>query len=159
MILGNAMPNRKDRPRPLGYDSTEDPAIETGRPVVLLRPLDLLVLLVVVASAAWALRYMPWGDGAMAEVFVNGRKTAWLEMTPPDRTLSIPTPHGNVQVKYGSQGVKILQAPCTGKVCLRTGTISQSGQRIACLPTGLLIVVGKGLPFDLRETEADAVTY
>lgn len=109
----------------------------------------LVVLAVVLLAAACALAV--WGRGGEAErltavVSVDGAEVERIALEGSgERVYS-----GNgytLTVAFGTEGVRVLEADCPTQDCVRTGTITRSGQSIVCLP-GRIIVRLEGGPAD-----------
>jgi len=59
------------------------------------------------------------------------------------------------EILISKEGVCITDSDCKGKDCIKTGTISHSGETIACLPNRLIITITS----DDEYSGYDARTY
>ena len=69
------------------------------------------------------------------------------------RTVEVPGPLGKTLVQIAHDSVRVIDSPCRNKLCVKCGAVDKRGGIIACIPNGIVIKVGKGVPLDL-----DAVT-
>jgi len=67
------------------------------------------------------------------------------------RTLSVEGLKGDTVIEIARGAARFVSSPCPHKTCIKRGTISRSGEWIACVPNGIFATV-KG------ETEYDGVT-
>lgn len=109
--------------------------------MTLIRPLDIVVLVLITAAAAGSIFLMKKEAGSRAEIYVNNRKTASFNLDGPDQLKDIPTKIGGVRVRYGNGSVQVTQSPCPQKICIRQGAISNIYQNIICLPANLQVVI------------------
>ena len=103
------------------------------------RPLDAFLLLAVIAAAAWSLFSSPGSIGAHAEVYVGSRKAARFDLTGPENIKKISTEIGELNVRCGSGRIWVAHSPCPQKICVKQGPISETHERIYCLPARVLI--------------------
>ena len=61
-----------------------------------------------------------------------------------DRTILAKGPLGNTEVQIAGRKVWVDDSPCTNKVCIAMGTITQSGQYVACLPNHVFVRITGG---------------
>ena len=61
---------------------------------------------------------------------------------------SIAGPLGASEIEIGPQGVRVLSAPCTHKICMRPGWLQRAGDVTACVPNGLVLRVAGVAPLD-----------
>ena len=112
---------------------------------------DALVVLAV-ALLALGCGLMLWGRETTAEtltavVSVDGRE---VERVVLDEAVGERVYSGNgytLTVGFRPEGVTVLEADCPTQDCVRTGTITRSGQSIVCLP-GRIIIQLTGGPVD-----------
>jgi hypothetical protein len=120
----------------------------------LFRPLDLAVAILLLASAAAFLPLLASPFGSRAEVTLDGRKVARLALDGPRRHLDVATALGNLRLAYGEGAVRVAEAPCPNRLCIRAGAVSRSGATITCLPAKVRVEIAGG-----RAREVDAVTF
>jgi hypothetical protein len=109
--------------------------------MTLIRPLDIVVLVLIAAATVGSFFLMKKEAGSRAEIYVNNRKAASFNLDGPDQLKSIPTKIGEVRVKYGHGSVQVIQSPCPQKICIHQGAISHTYQNIICLPAQLQVVI------------------
>ncbi len=114
---------------------------------------DMLILAVpVIIAVVSLLFFLPNNNGgAVAKIIVDGKVQRTIDLTSAkDQTVDLSLPYHNIiEVKNGKIG--IISADCKDKTCIRSGYISSSGQVVACVPSGLIIVIES-------DDGADAVT-
>lgn len=91
----------------------------------------------------------------VAAVEVDGRLIAQRELaqlTGPETLTVAGRGDITLTVEFSPEGVRITEADCPDKTCVRTGTLTRAGESAVCLP-GRVVVRLEG-PGD-----TDAVTY
>lgn len=118
------------------------------------RPLDVAVVGLVLAAGVWwsrlALKMPP---GRKAVVWVDGKRTAWMDLDAASSRLTVSVRGGEVVLEQRRGEVRVVSSPCAGKICIHQGWAHRSGERLVCVPTGLVVVL-EGGP---REEVLDAV--
>ncbi|MCK4986894.1 MAG: NusG domain II-containing protein, partial [Desulfobacterales bacterium] len=109
--------------------------------MTLIRPLDIILLVIITAAAAGSFSLMEKEAGSQAEIYVNNRKTASFNLDGPVQLKDITTKIGKVRVKYGNGSVQVTQSPCIQKICVYQRAISHIYENIICLPAQLQIVI------------------
>ena len=127
--------------------------------MTLIRPLDIIVLVVITAAAAGSFFLMEKKAGSQAEIYVDNRKTASVDLDGPVQLKDIPTKIGNVRVEYGNGSVQVTQSPCPQKICIKQGAISHIYENIICLPAHLQIVIIDETNSLKTADGIDAITY
>lgn len=120
---------------------------------VLFRPLDLLVAAGLLAAAGACLPFLTAPFGGRAEVTVDGRKAARLDLRGPARELSVATALGPLRLGYGEGSVRVTSAPCANRLCMRAGPVSRAGASLLCVPGRVRVTVSGG------KNGPDAVTF
>ena len=64
-----------------------------------------------------------------------------------EKRLSISTDHGNNTIIINGNEIKIVDADCKDKLCIKQGSISKIGKTLICLPNELIIEI-KGDEYD-----------
>jgi hypothetical protein len=105
-------------------------------------------------SAAACLPLLASPFGSRAEVILDGRRVARLALDGPPRHLDVATALGNLRLAYGEGTVRVAEAPCPNRICVRAGAVSRKGAVLACLPARLRVEIAGG-----RAREVDAVTF
>jgi len=121
----------------------------------LFKPLDILVLALVLAGGIKTLPWLWTGTGHTAVVTVDGKKIMRLQMQGKTRHALVMGAIGPVDIAWGDTGARVFHAPCPNQICMRTGWIKRQGHRIICVPSHLEIAVEPGPGASLM----DAVTF
>ena len=108
----------------------------------------LIAALLLVALIAWGLLRLTRERGGEAIVTVDGQLTATIPLTV-DATLPIGTGKGFLNVVEVADGrVRVAEADCPDRLCVRQGWIAYDGESIVCLPHKLVVTV-RGTAGDL----------
>lgn len=107
----------------------------------LIRPADYLVLFLAIALTTFSYFWVrTGGEAALVRVRWEGRE--YLYPLDEEKTLVLEGERGvNTVVITGDGEVYMADADCHDKICLTMGTISRSGEYIACLPHRLIITI------------------
>lgn len=122
-------------------NSSEAEAEKTGK---LSRKHDLLLVLAVLAAAVllFAGRKLFFSKSpASVTVSVDGAEVMTLDLNQ-DCDEIIESPGGGTNrlvIKDGA--VHMEEASCPDKVCIKQGTISETGQSIVCLPNRVIVTI------------------
>jgi len=119
----------------------------------LFRPLDAVVLALVVSAGIVTLPWLWTGTGHQAEIRVDGKKVMRLELEGRMRKANVPGLIGPVEIEWGEKGVRVLHAPCPNQLCVQMGLIRRREHRIICVPSRLEIEIKGG------DALFDAVTF
>lgn len=109
-----------------------------------IRPLDVFIILVVVAAIGFSVFFLRSVKGKKAEVYIDREKIAEFNLDVHEQVKEIETRIGNVKLQLGNGEIRVLSTPCTKKICALTGAISHSHERILCLPAHMYIRVVEG---------------
>jgi len=63
-------------------------------------------------------------------------------------TYSLPGRLGPVTVELQGRRIRMLDAPCPGKLCVKQGWIEHAGQSIVCIPSEIMIHISGVAPVD-----------
>ena len=112
-----------------------------------------IILAAVLLSVSFAalLLLRPGMSGSLAEVSVDGRPWAEYSLSE-DRSVRIETEYGINVLEIKDGCVRISEADCPNRDCVRSGPASREGQLIVCLPHRLVVNIKGGDGYD-------AVTY
>lgn len=103
-----------------------------------------VILIIVIASAVFWYAGKPAGE--QAEVYINGKLKAVYSLSQ-DRAINLDEIGVRLTVSDGKIGVS--DSDCKDKICIHSGYISRSGERIICAPNKLVIVIrGKQPQYD-----------
>lgn len=110
-----------------------------------LRPLDWLLLAVLVASGGW----LTWDlfaspDGERAMVWIDGRRAAWYPLGGSIAIDSVQGALGPVVLEHGDGAIRVLRAPCPGHLCMRQGVVHRSGEKLVCVPSRVVVTIEGG---------------
>lgn len=107
----------------------------------------LILALLLLALAAWGLLRLTRHTGGEAVVTVDGALAATLPLSIEAR-LPVGESWGFCNVVEVSGGrVRVVEADCPDRLCVRQGWIRYDGESIVCLPHRLVVTV--------RSTEGD----
>ena len=107
----------------------------------------LILALLLLAGAAYGLLRLTREKGGEAIVTVDGELAATIPLSV-EATLPIGAGKGFSNVIEVSGGrVRVVEADCPDRLCVRQGWISYDGESIVCLPHKLVVTV--------RSTEGD----
>ena len=109
----------------------------------------LICALLLVALAAWGVLRLTREKGGEVIVTVDGQLAATIPLTV-DATLPVGEGQGFRNVVEVSGGrVRVAEADCPDRLCVRQGWISWDGESIVCLPHKLVVTVrGTGRDLD-----------
>ena len=77
-------------------------------------------------------------EGRVVVIEVNGELVGNFSLEE-DRFIPVDGKLGTTKVEIVGNGVRVLDSPCPHKVCVKSGTISRSGETLVCLPNGVVI--------------------
>lgn len=115
---------------------------------------DILIGIVIIASALISVMLLPYADRRIAVIELDGSEYARYdldEVAPFEE--EIKTPYGYNRIQVSEQGVKVVSADCANKTDVKRGLISRSGESIICLPHRLVIYI------EGADAETDSVSY
>lgn len=99
------------------------------------------------ALAILALAPLFFADGAErktseAVVTVDGEIIRRVPLArESDEIFTVATPHGENRIAVSGGKIRVEDADCPAKICVKSGAISEIGEVIACLPHKLLIEI------------------
>lgn len=116
--------------------------------------LFLLVLLAIIGVGFLIQRYFFGKTGATAIIERDGETISELDLSK-DTELVLDDGNGGsntITVKNGK--IAVTDANCPDLVCVHTGSISQTGEVIACLPHKLIITIS-----EKKNSDLDAIVW
>ncbi|MDR0821918.1 MAG: NusG domain II-containing protein [Oscillospiraceae bacterium] len=119
----------------------------------LFKKADFILIAAVLLVAAALFLLVPKERGRYAEVYVNGKVVATLDLTKNTTASVTGAPSVTIEVKDGAAA--FVASDCPDKVCIHTGFVSVSGQTAVCLPNRVQLRI-KGGDDDVN---LDAVVY
>lgn len=116
--------------------------------------LFLLVLLAIIGVGFLIQRYFFGKTGSTAIIEQDGETISELDLSK-DTELVLDDGNGGsntITVKNGK--IAVTDANCPDLVCVHTGSISQTGEVIACLPHKLIITISEE-----KNSDLDAIVW
>ena len=109
----------------------------------------LIVICVILISSIGVFTFMKASQGShhIAEIKQDGKviKVIDLDKVTESQQLKIPYASVNYNLITVEKGrIRITDADCPDKICVKAGWISQAGQTIVCLPHKLIIKIQGG---------------
>lgn len=101
-----------------------------------------LILALLLAAAVLYLLTRPGETGRWAVVTVDGQEVGRYSLAE-DRTVTIGEADYNV-LEISGGGAAVVEANCGDHTCVRTGTVSRTGETIVCLPHRLVVEIVGG---------------
>lgn len=86
-------------------------------------------------------------EGRVAVIEVDGKLVGNFSLEE-DRFIPVDGKLGTTRVEIVGNGVRVLDSPCPHKLCVKSGTISKSGDALICLPNGVVIRIEGELSVD-----------
>ncbi|WP_017211711.1 NusG domain II-containing protein [Clostridium beijerinckii] len=82
-------------------------------------------------------------NGTYAEITIDGKfyKKINLSEHRSEDKIDIKTSYGDNIIDIKDNSIKVIDADCKDKICVRSGFISEPGQIIVCLPHKLMIEI------------------
>lgn len=114
----------------------------------------LLLLLVIIGAGFLIQRYFFGKTGSTAIIEQDGETISELDLSK-DTELVLDDGNGGsntITVKNGK--IAVTDANCPDLVCVHTGSISQTGEVIACLPHKLIITISEE-----KNSDLDAIVW
>lgn len=134
---------------------TESGASQERARNVFLRPLDLVLVLALVGAGSWSsVRLFSAPTGSRAVFWVDGHRVAWVPLEGPLAVDSVRGALGTFAVEHGEGRVRVLRAPCPGRICLKQGNVRRVGEKLVCVPSRVVVVVESASG---RQGDLDAV--
>ena len=110
---------------------------------------DFFLILGVLALAGILLIFTRGGKGESFSVQVDGGEVLRASLTR-DAVYTLKVEDHSYELTVQDGRVAMTHAECPDQTCVRTGAISQKGQRIVCLPRRLVVQI-------IGEAELDGV--
>lgn len=118
---------------------------------------DILVLGLLLAAAllSWLIPHMTGNDtpGGEVVVFRDENEIGRYSLSEDDTIAVRGTDDGYNLILISGAAVRVTDADCPDKLCVRQRSISKSGESIICLPHKLVITIDSP-----EESDIDAVT-
>lgn len=116
------------------------------RPVLRKRELIILLplLLVGIGGCLFLYRRSAQTDSPQnrkAVIFFDGKEERMISLSPSDENASQSFTIRNISFLIDANGIQVTDSPCSDKICIHTGAISQPGQAIICLPERMAVQI------------------
>lgn len=126
-----------------------------------MKKFDVIIIVVVIAvsiigAGVFAMTHKGNYDKKYAEVYVQGKlyETIPLDSKAEKKTFTVKTKLGTNLISAENGGVRIIDADCPDKICIKDGFKDKPGETIVCLPNKLVVEV-KGK----KEQKVDELSY
>lgn len=110
-----------------------------------------LVITLLAGLGVGGLYPLNWGAhglGETAHIFIPGQPEQIVDLGEEHRYI-IAGPLGDNVLEVRDGKIRFVQSPCSGKQCIHSGWLSESGDFAACLPNRVsLMVAGKEQRYD-----------
>ena len=127
--------------------------------MVLHRPLDFLLIFIILVATGLGFYYFKGAVGNKAEIHLGSKRIARFDLQGDERIKQIDTRIGKIRIRVGNGSIQVLSSPCDQKICILQGAIQNTHEHIICLPAQMYISVvtneNAHNPFDT----IDAISY
>ncbi len=120
-----------------------------------LKVLDVAIIAMGAAAILFAAAFVYGKHEGNANVTISTKGGNFVYPLKIDRRVDLPGPLGLTTIEIADGKVHIDASPCLNKTCIASGSISQPGQWLACLPNAILVRVGG----EAEKDGVDAGTY
>jgi hypothetical protein len=113
-------------------------------------------VLIALGSAVWLIKVSNSKyDNKIARISINGKLYKEVELNEKkDDRFSVKTDLGMNEIQISDGSIRIIDADCPDKICVKDGSISKPGEILVCLPNKLSVeIIGQ------RQSDADEVAY
>ena len=125
------------------------PSAESLRTAGRWRMADTMALLVLAAFIAGAFLFAGGSTGTTVLVQVNDRTVGKLDLRS-DGEITIAGDRGTLVVQTRDGRVRVAEADCPNKICVRTGWRSKAGDVIVCVPNKTVVRILGGTPAGIQ---------
>ena len=107
-----------------------------------------VIAFIIVISSIGVFAYMNIVKGShhIAEIKQDGKviRTVDRDKVEPPEEIKIANKYGYNIIRIENGRIRIIDADCPDKLCVKTGWITESGQSVICLPHKLIIKIQGG---------------
>ena len=111
----------------------------------------LIICLILLGVAGLIILSQMKGETNTVVVLVSGEEVMRVPLDR-DQTFSVDGPLGATDIEVKGRRVRVLDSPCTKKICVNTGWIDKAYQTIVCAPNRVVIRLTGG------DNEIDGIT-
>lgn len=106
--------------------------------LILLGSLLVIALMYFIGSRA-----LTGNEASEAIIEVNGITVGTYDLSDSvdEMMIATGTNGGSVHITIKDGGITVTKSSCPDKICVKQGTVRQSGQTIVCLPNKLIVTV------------------
>ncbi|HTO92853.1 MAG TPA: Gx transporter family protein [Bacteroidota bacterium] len=101
-------------------------------------PGDVIAVVVLSAAAVLSFEAFPESRGATVLVEVAGRTVEKLDIRE-ERTVTVRGAKGDLKIEVRDGRVRVADADCPNRICIRTGWRSSGGDVIVCVPNRTIV--------------------
>jgi hypothetical protein len=127
--------------------------------MTLFRPLDFILLFLVITIATGSFLLLEKKAGSVAEVYVEDRLVATFSLRGSIQKKKISTQIGPMLVQYGEGTIQVIKSSCSNKICILQGQIKHAHEQIVCLPADFQIIIKNGTESQDSSDLIDAISY
>jgi hypothetical protein len=110
-----------------------------GRPRIL-SPLDIIIIIALLAGACWAWPFLASHGPATVVVYRDDVCIARYPLAS-DKIVPVRGKGGAMTLSIHANTVRVIESSCPRGICVQTGAILRRGQQIVCAPNHILIEV------------------
>ena len=115
---------------------------------------DVIFLIIIIFGTLVLSYFIYKGKEGEPQIHINATSGEWYYNLNSNRELYIDGPLGKTKIIIQNNSVYVQSSPCPEKICIKSGTIHNSGEWIACLPNGILITIEGD-----EKKQIDAISY
>ena len=113
-----------------------------------MKRLDIIIVILVLVISAASLGILKMSSQGnygekYSEVYLDGEliKTISIDNTANTEGFTVKTEHGFNVIRVENGMVRIIEADCPDKVCVKDGSISEPGEILVCLPHKIVVEI------------------
>lgn len=108
-----------------------------------------VLVLLALAGIGWEMASLPVADHRQVEVLVDGRVVRTVALDGHQEEFRISGVGGYDVIQVDGSRVRVRDADCPDKLCIKMGWINRPPQQIVCVPNHVVVRVVGGLPADV----------
>ncbi|AWI06912.1 NusG domain II-containing protein [Clostridium drakei] len=114
-----------------------------------MKKIDIFIIGIVIFLAAmfgvysYYRTHVKYSEKKYAQIYVDNKiyKTVQLNDKNYKQTIEVKNEYGYNIVKIENGTVRIIDADCADKMCVKSGTISEVEQSLVCMPHKLIVII------------------